>query len=61
MENPNTWKLVEHVIAQAINSHHDLNQSGIYGLSLPRVIADALRTNNLLKVKAEIKFIPLEK
>ena len=49
MENPNTWQSVELVIARAIREYIKDSSDGIYGLSMIRVIADALRKEGLIK------------
>ena len=49
MENPATWGEAEKVIRQAYDAHSEDRAKGVYGLSLVRRIADALREAGLLE------------
>lgn len=55
MENPATWGPAEKVIRQALDEDHQarLSPEPVIGLSLPRLIADALRKEGLLDERAE--------
>jgi len=48
MENPATWGLAERVISDARAEWHRAGRMGVYGPSLPRAVADALRKAGLL-------------
>lgn len=48
MENPQTWKELDHVINDALERYHERQKSGAIGLSEVRVIADAVRHSGLL-------------
>ena len=48
MENPATWGKVERCINRAIDRWHQGLNDGMCGLSLARMVADALRRDGLL-------------
>lgn len=47
-ENPATWGLAEKTISEAMTASRQQQRMGIYGASIPRAIADALRDKGLL-------------
>lgn len=55
MENPNTWTQIEHIIQKQIEIHNKEIQNNMPGLSLPKKISKALKTNSLLKEPKEYK------
>jgi hypothetical protein len=48
-ENPNTWKKAEKVIQEELQIHKNEEKLKIYGLSLPKQIANRLRLEGLMK------------
>ena len=49
MENPATWGKAERIINDTMVQAMRAQAEGVYGLSMARQVADALRAANLLK------------
>jgi len=48
MENPATWKSAEVVICDALEDHGRMTAAGAVGPSVPKFVADKLRSAGLL-------------
>ena len=48
MENPQTWGLAEHVVADAMQKHEIAREKGVVGISVMMAICNALREAGLL-------------
>lgn len=53
MEPPSTWRKTERVIQDAYKKWWEANNRGVYGFSMAKLVADALRREGLINEDAD--------